>query len=58
MFQFSFFVAPGNDPVLFGMPDCKRLQLLSISCHTTNDKQKRRQINKQIRCDKSKTNKN
>ena len=55
MFQCSFFVVPGNRPELLGMPDCERLQLLSINCNTMNDEQNK----KRNRCtDKSKGNKN
>ena len=32
-----------------GMPDCKRLQVLSINFWTTNDQQKGTQINEQTK---------
>ena len=44
-FQCSFFLVHGNGPALLGILDCKRLQLLSINCHTKNDEQKGRLIN-------------
>ena len=31
-YQYNFFVVPGNEPALLGMPDCEWLQLLSINC--------------------------
>ena len=48
-FQCIFSVMPGNGPALLGMPECERLQLLSINCSPRNDKQKERQINEQMR---------
>ena len=53
----SFFVVPGNRPALLGMPDCERLQLLSIKCQTMSNTSKLKCINEQIKQDMSKLNK-
>ena len=39
-FQCSVSLVLGNGLVLLGMPNCQRLQQLSINCHTMNDEQK------------------
>ena len=44
-YQFSFFVVAGNGPALLGMPDCERLQQLSINCETMNNEKRKRQVN-------------
>ena len=54
-YQCHFFVVPQNGPALLGMPDCERLQLLSINCQTINDQQKGRKINEQTNQDRPKT---
>ena len=57
-----FCVVPGNWPALLGIPDCERLQLLSINLQTTNDQQMGIQINEQTKqvksnpCNSSKNN--
>ena len=54
----SFFVLHGNGPVLLGMPDCKRLQLLSVNCDQIECGPKERPNQQQSVPNKLKTNKN
>ena len=56
--QFRFTVVPGSGPALLGMLHCESAQLLSISCQTTTDEQKDRQISIKTREEKLKTNNN
>ena len=50
-----FSIVPKNGPALLEMPDCKRLQLLSINV-IEEAEHNRGQVNKQYKQDKPKTN--
>ena len=45
----SLFVVPGNSPTLLKMPDCKRLNLLTVNCQPSDNANRKRQINKQTK---------
>ena len=53
---YNFFLVPGNRPALLLMPDCKWMQFLSINGWTIKDSHRWKQINGQIKQDKSKPN--
>ena len=56
-FQCSFFVVCRNGPALSGMPDCEKLQLLSVNCKAVEADHNWRKVNEQSKQDRSKTNK-
>ena len=53
---YSLYVVPGNSPALRGMPDCKKLQILSVNFNTIEQSYRNISVNEQSKQDNSKTN--
>ena len=54
----SFFVVPGNSPLVIWIPDCERLQLPSANCKIIEVGWRRRHDDEKLKQGKSKTNGN